>query len=71
MTKGQAQGEMTHQEISSPRAASLQDLQSNVQRMRDAGEEDMGDRKQKIQQRREEKGPTGTMVTVRYPGLTC
>jgi len=34
-------------------------------------QEDMGDRKQKIQQRREEKGPTGTMVTVRYPGLTC
>ena len=37
---------MTHKEIISPRAASLQDLQSNVQRTRDAGEEeDMGDRK--------------------------
>lgn len=45
MRKGQAQGENNHQEIISPRAASLQGLQSNVQRMRDAGEEGMGDRK--------------------------
>ena len=38
--------EVTHQEIISPSAASLQDLQSNVQRMRYVGEEeDMGDRK--------------------------